>query len=145
MLALLGAAYAFVAATTTPFSSQADLATALPIVVIAVSVVIRWPLSPGGRAQQRTRIRARTRGVPHPFAWWVALFVAVVGWELAQYLLPGSRAPHPTLSSMADAVNRYYPLKVVVFFGWLWLGAAIVRDGVRVDSVAGGVAEGEWS
>ena len=54
-----------------------------------------------------------------------------MGWELAQYLLPGSRAHHPTLSSMADAVDRYYPLKVVVFFGWLWLGAAIVRDGAR--------------
>jgi hypothetical protein len=140
----LAVAYALVAATTTPFSTQADLATALPIVVLAVAVVIRWPLSPGRGAERRARASARTHGAQHPFAWWVVLFAAIAGWELAQYLLPGSRALHPTLSSMADAVDRYYPLKAVVFFGWLWLGAAIVRDGRPHDPARGGiVAQGE--
>ena len=52
-----------------------------------------------------------------------------MAWELAEYAARGSRADHPTLSSMADAVDRYYVLKAVVFFLWLCLGAAIVRQG----------------
>jgi hypothetical protein len=52
-----------------------------------------------------------------------------VVWELAEYAARGSRADHPTLSSMLDAVDRSYGLKALVFFLWLWLGAAIVRRG----------------
>jgi hypothetical protein len=57
------------------------------------------------------------------------LFAAIVLWELADYAARGSRADHPTLSSMADAVDRYEGLKALVFFLWLYLGAAIVRRG----------------
>ncbi len=74
---------------------------------------------------------AAADGVRHPFAPWVVLLAAVVAWELVQYLTAGSRAQHPTLSSMADAVDRYTALKAVVFFLWLCLGAAIVRSGAR--------------
>ena len=60
----------------------------------------------------------------------------IVAWELVQYVARGSRGAHPTLSSMADAVDRTYVLKAVVFFGWLCLGALIVRKGTptRVPS-----------
>jgi hypothetical protein len=54
-----------------------------------------------------------------------------VAWELADYAARGSRADHPTLSSMLDAVDRYFVLKAFVFFLWLYLGAAIVRRGGR--------------
>lgn len=143
MLVVLGAAYALVAASTTPFSRQANLATALPIVVLAVAAVIRWPLRPqrsaGARARSPARVGADGGGAGHPFAGWVVLGLLIVGWEFAQYLLPGSRALHPTLSSMTDAVDRYYVLKAVVFFLWLWLGAAIVRAGTALDPAGEGL------
>ena len=57
-----------------------------------------------------------------------------MAWELAEYAARGSRADHPTLSSMLDAVNRSYGLKALVFFLWLCLGAAIVRRGGRASA-----------
>jgi hypothetical protein len=57
------------------------------------------------------------------------LAAVVVGFELLEYLVPGSRGAHPTLSSMADAVDRSHGLKAVVFFGWLCLGVGIVCAG----------------
>ena len=55
--------------------------------------------------------------------------VAVVALELTEYLARGSRAAHPTLSSMVDALDRHWGLKAVVFFGWLILGAVILTLG----------------
>jgi hypothetical protein len=115
------AAYALGAATTRAFTQPANLLTALPIVALAVLVVIRWPLRP--------RRAAASSDVAHAYRAWVVLFAAVVAWELATYAARGSRADHPTLSSMADAVDRSYPLKALMFFLWLYLGAAIVRRG----------------
>ena len=63
------------------------------------------------------------------------MFAAIVVWELAQYVARGSRGAHPTLSSMADALDRHYLLKAVVFFGWLCLGAFIVRQGTPTRAV----------
>jgi hypothetical protein len=114
-------AYALVAAATTAFSGPANVLTAIPIVTLAVLVIIRWPLRP--------RPTLLTAEGPHPFRAWVVLFAALVLWELAEYAARGSRADHPTLSSMLDAVDRYYVLKALVFFGWLYLGGAIVRRG----------------
>jgi hypothetical protein len=119
---LLGAAYAVAVAATTPFSWQADLLTALPIGAVAIAVVVRWPL------RTRSRPRGVAGGARSPFAPWVALLGAVVAWELVQYAF-ADRAQHPTLSSMADAVDRNVVLKAVVIFLWLCLGAAIVRAG----------------
>ena len=121
LLALGAAAYALGAATTRAFTEPANLLTALPIVALAVLVVVRWPLRP-------TPLKLGPE-VPHPWRAWVILFVAIVAWELAEYAARGSRADHPTFSSMLDAVDRYYVLKAFVFFLWLWLGAAIVRRG----------------
>jgi hypothetical protein len=60
---------------------------------------------------------------------WAALAAAVVAWELVEYLAPGSRGAHPTLSSMADAVDRHFGLKAAVFFAWMWLCVLVVREG----------------
>jgi len=123
-LAAAGLAYALVAASTTAFTRSADFVTAVPIIALAVLVSLRWPL--------RTRpLRLDPAEAPHPWRAWVALFAAVVGWELADYAARGSRADHPTLSSMLDAVDRFSLLKAVVFFLWLYLGAAMVRRGGR--------------
>ena len=97
--------------------------TGVPIIVLAVLVVVRWPLRP------RPLVLAPERR--HPWRAWVVLFAAVVAWELVDYAARGSRADHPTLSSMLDAVDRTYVLKAFVFFLWLWLGAAIIRHGRR--------------
>ncbi len=121
LLVVGAAAYALGAATTRAFTQPANLLTALPIVALAVLVVVRWPLRP--------RPAAAPSDVAHPYRAWVVLFAAVVAWELAEYAARGSRADHPTLSSMADAVDRYYLLKALLFFLWLYLGAAIVRRG----------------
>lgn len=107
----------------TPFSWPADLLTALPIGALAVAVLVRWPLHP------RAGVELPDGGTRHPYAPWIALLAAVVAWELVQYTSAGSRALHPTLSSMADAVDRYVLLKAVVLFAWLCLGAAIVHAG----------------
>lgn len=111
--------YALVAATTEPFTWPADVLTALPIAAMAVLAVARWPRRPAPR---------RPAG-PHPLRPWVVLGVLVIGWELVEYAARGARRLHPTLSSMADALDRHWLLKAVVFFCWLSLGAAIVAAG----------------
>jgi hypothetical protein len=123
VLVVVLAAYALFAASTTAFTRSANIATALPIVAVVVLVVALWPL--------RARPLKLGPDVGHPWRAWVCVFSAVVAWELAEYAARGSRADHPTLSSMLDAVNRFYGLKVIVFFLWLYLGAAIVRRGGR--------------
>jgi len=73
----------------------------------------------------------------HPYLGWVVLVGLIVAWELVMYLVRGSRSAHPTLSSMADAFDRYnYGLKAVACFAWLWLGTAIVRAGTQTTSRA---------
>jgi hypothetical protein len=117
------AAYALLAATTTAFTASANMVTALPIVAMVILVLVLWPL--------RARPLALGPDAGHPWQAWVVVFSAIVAWELAEYAARGSRADHPTLSSMLDAVNRFYGLKALVFFLWLYLGAAIVRRGGR--------------
>jgi hypothetical protein len=132
VLVLAGIVYALLAAATTPFSTAADIATGVPIIVMAVLAVWRWPLRPrpllvpvavaGDGGETR---------MAHPWRAWIVLFGVVVAWELAEYAARGSRADHPTFSSMTDAVDRYFALKALLFFLWLALGAAIVRAGAR--------------
>jgi hypothetical protein len=123
-LTLAGVAYALVAASTTAFTRSANIVTALPIVAVAVLVFVRWPLRPRPLRANFDRVAGS-----HPWRAWVILFGALVVWELAEYAARGSRADHPTLSSMTDAVDRYFVLKAIVFFLWLALGVAIVRKG----------------
>ncbi len=143
-LLLAGAAYALGAAATSAFTWPADIVTAIPIVVLAVLVVVRWPRRPlplplpepgPGSVSLEAGLAHRGR---HPFRAWVVLFAAVVVWELAGYLARGSRGAHPTLSSMTDALDRFHALKALVFFGWLCLGAWIVRRGMRAFPAAAG-------
>jgi hypothetical protein len=123
--------YALWLAATTPFSSPANILTALAIVVVAVMAIIRWPARPV-RAALIAEERPR-----HPYLAWVVLVVLIVAWELVMYLVRGSRSEHPTLSSMADAFDRYnYGLKALACIAWLWLGAAIVRAGTPTSSHA---------
>ncbi len=135
MLVAGGVAYALGVAATRSFTVAADVMTGIPIVAVAILVVASWPLHP--RALQPV---APSRGA-HPYRSWAALFGVILVWELAQYFARGSRGAHPTLSSMTDAIDRYYPLKALVFFGWLCLGALIVRKGARAPAASTAPAE----
>jgi hypothetical protein len=124
--------YALWLAATVPFSGPANILTGLAIVVVTVLAIIRWPLHP-----DRAGLIAEEDRPRHPYLAWVVLFVVIVAWELVMYLVRGTRSAHPTLSSMADAFDRYnYGLKAVACFAWLWLGGAIVRAGSRASSRA---------
>ena len=83
-----------------------------------------WPLRAGPCAPSLSGRPGR-----HPYRDWIILGVAILVWELAVYTARGSRADHPTFSSMVDAVDRYYVLKAVLFFGWLCVCAFVVRAG----------------
>jgi hypothetical protein len=126
VLVVVGVAYALLAAGTTAFTRSANIVTGLPIVALAILVILRWPLRPRPLRADSDRV-----ATPHPWRAWLILFGALVAWEVAEYAARGSRADHPTLSSMTDAVDRYFVLKAVVFFLWLALGVAIVRKGGR--------------
>ena len=119
--AVIGAGYTLAAAATTPFSPWADVVTAAAIVTLSVAAVVRWPARP-------QPLRPASGG-GRPFLAWAIFLAVVVAFELAEYLARGGRAAHPTLSSMADAVDRHYLLKALLFFGWLCLGAGIVHLG----------------
>jgi hypothetical protein len=116
----VAAAYSLGAAATTPFTWQADLLTAVPIALLALAALVRWPRHP--------RPRPAPAGT-HPYLPWLALAAVVSAWELATYLAHGQRAAHPTLSSMADAVDHHYLLKALMFFAWLCLDAWVVSRG----------------
>jgi hypothetical protein len=125
VLLLVAAAYAGWAATTTPFTFEGDVATAIPLVVLAAAVLAQW--------------LARDRGVPGPLrrldppaattgaVWPVpAALGGLLGWELYNYFsLP--RALHPTVSSLYDAAAGATAWKAVIFLAWLALGWALVR------------------
>lgn len=124
-------AYALWLAATVPFSGAADILTGVAIVFVLIMTIIRWPLRP-----ERGALVADD-GPRHPYLAWAVLFGVIVAWELVMYLVRGSRSAHPTLSSMADAFDRYnYGLKFVACFAWLWLGSAIVLAGSRSSSRA---------
>ncbi len=90
--------------------------TGLAIVGMAVLVIVRWPL--------HTR---SGRVTAHPYLPWVVLLVVFTAWELFNYLVHGSRADHPTFSSITDANDRFYLLKSLLFFGWM-AAAHVVRE-----------------
>ena len=133
VLLAAGAAYALGAAATTAFTLPADVVTAIPIVALAVLVVVRWPWRPRPLVLPlpESREAGMAARASHRFRAWAVLLAAVVTWELVEYLARGSRREHPTLSSIADAVDRSYVLRAAVFFGWLCLGACILRRGAR--------------
>ena len=83
----------------------------------------------GAAAGGATEATGSAGSARHPYRAWVVLAAAIVVWELVDYAARGSRGAHPTLSSMADALDRFYVLKAALFFGWLSFGALVVRLG----------------
>ena len=92
-----------------------------------VAVCVRWPL----------RTRYLRSGAPagsgHPYLPWLGLVLVFVVCELFNYLVHGTRADHPTFSSITDAIDRTYVLKALLFLGWLAGASVIVRSGSRAQ------------
>ena len=116
---MAGVGYALGAAATTPFTVAADVMTGIPIALLGVLAIARWPLRP-------VPVRAPGR---HPYREWIVVGVAILVWEIVVYTARGSRAAHPTFSSMVDAVDRFYLLKALLFFAWLCVCAVVLRAG----------------
>ena len=95
--------------------------TAVPVAALAVGAIVYWPRHPVEAPGAPLRATVRGPGLVAP--------ATVVAWELVNELVPGSRGDHPTLSSMLNAVDRYYALKALVFLAWLGLGWTVVRLG----------------
>lgn len=119
--------YAWFAARTTPFTTGANVMTALPLLLAALGAVWLGHVSRSQRKVGPSRPRPPGRNL---WPWWVS--IGLVGaWELFCYFqLP--RFAHPTFSSLYDSASRWQPLKAALFFGWLALGWAIVRAYRRV-------------
>jgi hypothetical protein len=131
-----GVGYSLIAASTTPFTLPADVLTGAAIVGMAVVVCLRWPLRTkkvraaslvGGPAAGS----AKAARSGHPYLPWLGLLLVFVAWELFNYLVHGTRADHPTISSITDAIDRTYLLKTLMFLGWLAGGLVIIRRGSR--------------
>jgi hypothetical protein len=111
--------YSLLAARTTPFSTSSDVAAGVPIVLLALAEIVLWIRGRGRAAGGAATGTSRVIGAGGPWWPWLVAAIAVVGWELENYARAGSRAAHPTFSSMADAVDRYWLLKALVFLAWL--------------------------
>jgi hypothetical protein len=124
-----GVAYALIAASTTPFTLPADALTGVAIVGMAAAVCVSWPLR-----TRKVRAATASAGPGHPYLPWILLALVFIVWELFNYLVHGSRADHPTFSSITDAIDRTYVLKALMFLGWLAFGWVILRRGSRFSA-----------
>lgn len=105
-------AYAWIAAGLRPFTHPEEVAVAVPLVVAGIAVLRMGPGS----------------GEPtHRGTWvWVALFAALVAWELISFRL-SPRVDHPTLSSIADWATSTHPGRFGMFAAWLGVGYWLFR------------------
>ena len=124
-----GVAYSLIAASTTPFTLPADVLTGAAILAMAVLVCLSWPLG-----TRKVRAAAATATTGRPYLPWILLLLVFVVWELFNYLVHGTRANHPTFSSITDTIDRFYLLKTLLFLGWLAGGLVIIRRGSRAGA-----------
>ncbi len=105
-------AYAWIASGLRAFTHPEAVAVAVPIVVGGIAML---------------RLHPPTADATRRGTWvWVALFAAVVAWELVSYR-QSPRVDHPTLSSMADWAMSTHPSRFVVFVAWLGVGYWLFR------------------
>jgi hypothetical protein len=116
----VAASYSIVASRTTPFTTWANVLTALPLVVV---LLLAAAFRPSSKGLWRT---AKLPPSPPRMLWpWGTLIGAIVAWELFCYA-ESPRVEHPTLSSLYDSIATISILKAALFFGWLALGWAVI-------------------
>jgi hypothetical protein len=111
--------WAWFASGVRTFTRPAEALTFVP--VLAVLVLTVWPKAvPSG-------VRAAPRPTWRNLAPWVAVVVALVGWELIE-LFSQPRDAHPTLSSITNTLLSTHPSRFLGYLAWLLLGWLLVRD-----------------
>lgn len=110
-LVAIAAAYAWWAAGLRPF-------TAPVLLVVAATGVAAIVVG--------TRRRRPPTSHPDGAVVWVVLLALLAAWELAAYV-QAPRADHPTLSSLANEVLDWRPLRALAFLGWVVLGVDLAR------------------
>lgn len=108
--------YAWLAATTRPFTFMSLLVVLLPGAVVA-GVAIWGPPD---------RIEAPDRLDIAGFSWWLVIIAVLFEWEAAGFR-DNSPWWHPSLTELVNPIIAPYPLRSVAFFLWLITGWALVR------------------
>jgi hypothetical protein len=105
-------AYSWIASGLRPFTYPEAVAVAVPLVVGGLAVL---------------RMRPGTGSPTRRGTWvWVALFLALLAWELISYRL-SPRVDHPTLSSIADWAMSAHLGRFGMFAAWLGAGYWLFR------------------
>ena len=108
--------YAWLAATTRPFTFMSLLVVLLPGAVVA-GVAIWGPPD---------RIEAPDRLDIAGFSWWLVIIAVLFEWEAAGFR-DNSPWWHPSLTELVNPIIAPYPLRSIAFFLWLITGWALVR------------------
>ena len=116
------------AAATHSFTAAADVVTALGIGAIVVLYLVNLAQAPRriGTIADNSRQSPTNAVSPSLFGVvaWALLAAAVIGFELANYLLLPRHA-HPTLSSFLTVLAAHAWTRGLCFVAWLALGARI--------------------
>lgn len=115
-LSLVLFGYAWLAATTRPFTFMSLLVVLLPGAVVA-GVAIWGPPD---------RIEAPDRLDIAGFSWWLVIIAVLFEWEAAGFR-DNSPWWHPSLTELVNPIIAPYPLRSLAFFLWLITGWALVR------------------
>ena len=108
--------YAWLAASTRPFTFMSLLVVLLPGAVVA-GVAIWGPPD---------RIEAPDRLDITGFSWWLVIVAVLFEWEAAGFR-DNSPWWHPSLTELVNPIIAPYPLRAIAFFLWLITGWALVR------------------
>jgi hypothetical protein len=127
-MAATAIAYVALTSLTRPFTLEADVAIALPLVAAVPAAALRIRAA---RKSDPAIPRAETsRAEPASRRWsllWVALTLVIAGWEL--YSFTGSpRSAHPTLSTLIDLLDSTRIGKFAAIAVWLAAGWYLVRQ-----------------
>jgi hypothetical protein len=126
VLAAVG--YSFLAASTTPFTWDADLVVAIAFLPVAGVMAQSLHRRRAVRDEEGILVHAHRRADERLWPWVVAI-TAICLWELIVYFAGwgGHRSEFPTGSVIYDDLSAYLPVKALLFFAWLVLGWRLVR------------------
>lgn len=128
-LAFAAVLYVAGASSTSPLTSAATVAVAVPTAA-ALVLATRRRTGPGSPAL-RTDRRPTGRRLRRTAAVWAVLIVLGAAWELAAWLRQPAydvaSVDHPTLSLLLDPVTGAGPGRFAAWCAWLYVGWRLVR------------------
>lgn len=128
--AIAATAFAYVALTslTRPFTLEADVAIALPVVAAVPAAALR--IRAGRRPGSAIRQAGNSKPEPKPdrlSLTWVTMALVIAGWELYSFT-SSPRSAHPTLSTLIDLLDSTRIGKFAAIALWLAGGWYLVRQ-----------------